>query len=588
MYNRPSIQLGTLKAYLHSAVPGIDVRAYHLYLQIADRLGYRVYREISERTWLAESVFASLLYPQNTDAIERFFRKGAHRSSVLRDVSFSSLTATVKKITNRFIAETPWRSVGLLGISICACQLTSSLYFIRRFKAANPHIPLVAGGSLMSAEAWLRLLEQYPQIDYAVNGEGERPLRALVEHCLNGSTPDQTASIRGVVTAATARGGTAFQQLESLGDLPVPDYKDFFEMLDRLAPEKRFFPTLPLEMSRGCWWQKSAPGQSFSGCAFCNLNHQWKGYRFKQPEQVIQEVEILSRRHRAVSLAFMDNLLPPKTAQETFSGLAAMKKDFLATMKAAGVTHLQIGIEALSSRLLRKMNKGTSAIENLEVMRHCEELRIDNASNLMLLFPGSDRMDVAETLRTLDYAVYFRPLKPVRFWLGRGSPAERFPQGFGLKSVFNHPNWSLLFPKVVCGQLMLSIMAYRGDRMQQRKLWRPVEKKLKKWSRSYAELHTSPYAGPILSYRDGGDFLIIRRRRLDAEHGTHRLVGNSREIYLFCTQRRSLDRLRHRFPRFAKDQLIPFLKLMVAKKLMFEENGQYLSLAVSETRGLKG
>ncbi|MEJ2165538.1 MAG: hypothetical protein P8X90_08410 [Desulfobacterales bacterium] len=60
----------------------------------------------------------------------------------------------------------------------------------------------------------------------------------------------------------------------------------------------------------------------------------------------------------------------------------------------------------------------------------------------------------------------------------------------------------------------------------------------------------------------------------------HRLVGTSRRIYLFCLQHRSLHRIRSRFPTIAEDKIIAFLKMMVAKKLMFEEGDEYLSLAV--------
>jgi hypothetical protein len=60
----------------------------------------------------------------------------------------------------------------------------------------------------------------------------------------------------------------------------------------------------------------------------------------------------------------------------------------------------------------------------------------------------------------------------------------------------------------------------------------------------------------------------------------HRLEGMSREIYLFCGQHRSLKRILQQIPKLTEDRLIPFLKMMVDKKLMFEENKKYLSLAV--------
>jgi len=39
LYTRPSIQLGTLKAFVRSRFPNIGVRSHHLYLQVAEAIG---------------------------------------------------------------------------------------------------------------------------------------------------------------------------------------------------------------------------------------------------------------------------------------------------------------------------------------------------------------------------------------------------------------------------------------------------------------------------------------------------------------------------------------------------------------------
>jgi radical SAM superfamily enzyme YgiQ (UPF0313 family) len=203
-----------------------------------------------------------------------------------------------------------------------------------------------------------------------------------------------------------------FNQLETLNDLPAPDYGDYFKLLDTLPPEKKFFPTIPFEMSRGCWWQKKQEKAGYSGCAFCNLNLQWKGYRAKNPAKVADEIDHLTRKHKTLSISIVDNVLPQKKIHGTFTRISNLDKDLslfcetrattsrrsLASLKKAGVRSIQIGIEALSTRLLKKLNKGTTAIQNLEVMKHCEELGIMNYSNLIVYFPGSDEADIAETL----------------------------------------------------------------------------------------------------------------------------------------------------------------------------------------------
>jgi hypothetical protein len=249
-------------------------------------------------------------------------------------------------------------------------------------------------------------------------------------------------------------------------------------------------------------------------------------------------------------------------------------------MQDAGMYEVQIGIESLSTRLLKKLNKGTTAIQNLEIMKNCEELGIINVSNLILHFPGSDLIDVEETLKNLEFAVPFRPLRCVHFWLGFGSPVYNYSKNFDIKAVFNHPNYAALFPPHIFKSMNFMIKAYRGDLMFQRKIWQPVKKKMRIWKKRYSELHKGPLYTPILSFRDGREFLIIHQKRVGSEPSTHRLIGTSRAIYLFCQRHRSLKRIFAHFPKISEDSVVSFLRMMVEKRLMFEENGRYLSLAI--------
>ncbi len=132
------------------------------------------------------------------------------------------------------------------------------------------------------------------------------------------------------------------------------------------------------------------------------------------------------------------------------------------------------------------------------------------------------------------------------------------------------------------------IQAYRGDLGIQRKLWQPVKTEVMAWEKAYTELHKGTSRTPILSFRDGRDFLIIRRKRLNAESLNHRLIGTSRAIYLFCQRHRPIKSILGHFPKISEDRIVPFLKMMVDKRLMFEENGQYLSLAVPVRLGCRG
>jgi hypothetical protein len=63
---------------------------------------------------------------------------------------------------------------------------------------------------------------------------------------------------------------------------------------------------------------------------------------------------------------------------------------------------------------------------------------------------------------------------------------------------------------------------------------------------------------------------------------TFRLKGFSPGIYRFCETRRTLDQILHEFPSLSFLKLQNFISHMVAKRLMFQEGEQVLSLAVNE------
>jgi len=597
LYSRPSIQLGTLKAYLRSLYPDVRIDAHHVYLTVAQAIGYELYHQISERTWLAEAIYAALLYPERFGRIEKHCRREAGGAALLGKTGLKDLSSRVKKATDAVISDLNWGNYLLAGFSVSLCQLTSSLYFITRLKKKFPHLTVAVGGSTFSGVAMDYFFELFPAIDVVVNGEGELPLGRLIGFLRETPNLADIPPISGIISAqATPKRGrrTEFHQMPALTKLPTPDYDDYFDLLKSFAADKWFFPILPVETSRGCWWQPTAKTGKITGCAFCNLNLQWKGYRAKNPSQVVAEIDDLTARHQSLSVAIVDNVLPKKTSTELFGKLSDLDKDLrlfaeirattswqeLRAMRNAGMREVQIGIEALCTPLLQKLHKGTTAIQNLEIMKNCEALGIANISNLILHFPGSDENDVMQTMHNLEFALIYRPLKPVEFWLGLGSPVWQNPGDFGIKAVFNHPNWAHLFPPKIFNSFQFMVQDYRGDRGFQRRLWRPVKIELRVWQKSYQRLHQGSNPDPILSYRDGRDFLIIRQRSVAGGPQTHRLVGNSRNIYLFCRRHRPLKRIREQFLSLPEDKIVDFLKMMVAKKLMFAENDHYLSLAV--------
>jgi len=594
--NRPSIQLGTLKSYLDYKTPDVRTDCYHPYLEVGNLLGIKEYNSIAERTWMAESIYAYLLNPKKRPEILDLIHKehGPKSQESLPDVK--DISTQIHRLHQRQHFGVDWSSFDLIGFSICLSQLTSSLYMIRQIRDRHPSCRIVVGGSSCAGELGRSLLANIPEIDFVVSGEGELPLLELVNRLAKGNLEggdcpgllwrDGKGQIRGA----------GLNQLPNLSDLPTPDYTDYFRELSQQPRLGNLIPGLPLETSRGCWWHRVKSGSVDRACRFCNLNLQWHGYRSKEPAQVASEMDKLAGKYSSLKFYFVDNILDSKKLDKLFKCISGIERSFeiftelrasvsrreLVQMRKAGVTQVQIGLEALSTRLLRKINKGTTAIQNIEIMKHCEELGIQHLSNLMLGFPTSEAEDVSETLNNLRFVMSYQPLRKVRFWLGDSSPVALHPKQYGIRRITNHPYYQRLLPNSLADSLSLMIKSYIGDRTKQKSLWRPVAHELDHWQRQYESLRREHFSAPLLSYRDGGDFLLIRRRNPGREMESFRLRGSSRAIYLFCETRRTLTKIHRQFPRFSLDQLQTFIADMVEKRLMFQEAKQVLSLAVNE------
>ena len=597
LFNRPSIQLGSLKAFVQHTLPELKVDAHHLYLSIADSLGYDLYGQVSERTWLSESLYAALLYPDREGIIGRFWQRQSSGVPSCQGSDFKDILNKLEGVSTHLLSEIDWQDYDLVGLSVCYGQLTSSLYFIHQIKKRAPSLKVVLGGSACSGALGRSLLDLFSEIDFVISGEGELPLFHLIKWLSSSSAQPRPEPIPGLLErdTETESRSEGFSQLPGLDQLPIPDYEDYFALLKSLEPHKVFIPKLPVEISRGCWWGKNISGQTHKACAFCNLNLQWQGYRAKSHQKIVAELDALTEKYQTLSVSFMDNLMPHRDLTGLFEKVAGLGKDLrlfaeiratasldeLSAMAHSGMYEVQVGVEALSSRLLRKIRKGTSAIQNLEIMKNCESPSLPTLnSNLILEFPGSDQLDVDETLANMEFALPFRPLKGIPFWLGYGSPVWHDPKAYGIKRTHNHPFYAKLFPPEVLQGLILLLQGYHGGLMHQKRLWRPVKQRLDKWKTTYAQLHQSPGSEPILSYQDGGDFLIIRERRYGADDMTHRLKGTSRKIYLFCEKNRPMSQILADFPGFGEEKVLPFLSMMVDKRLMFREGERYLSLAV--------
>nr|MDA8164731.1 hypothetical protein [Desulfobacteraceae bacterium] len=223
LFNRPSIQLAALKAYLaRKAGDWLRVDVYHPYLAVARRLGPAAYHWLSRNLWACEALYAPLLFPERTAAADRLIRQAVSRSEEKIDLDPAPVRDLLAAHLEEWLAAVDWGRYGLVGFSVCFSQLFSTLAAATGLKERHPAVPIAIGGSFCAPAVAVSLRRAFPVIDYAICGEGERPLLELCA-CLAGRREQLPEAVVG-----PGKEAASFQQLDRLEELPAPGYQDYF------------------------------------------------------------------------------------------------------------------------------------------------------------------------------------------------------------------------------------------------------------------------------------------------------------------------------------------------------------------------
>jgi ribosomal peptide maturation radical SAM protein 1 len=573
-------------------------------MDVAVAMGMPLYIQLAEQAMqLGEVVHAGLFYPERRAAVRERLAQVLGDELKLDLADFHSFPEaafgterTYESIAERVLAivEAHLRATvdrladyGLVGLTTCFGQLYANLFVARELKARDPSMRVLLGGSSVSSAVGPSLLKEYGFLDYIIQGEGELPLVSLIR-AIENNDPGAPPGVLSRRNVALNPGGVSLSEVMNLDELPMPDYSGYAE----LADAANVVWALPVEGSRGCWWDRGKQtGNPRNTCYFCNLNVQWKGYRQKSVARLAQEIDELSTTYSNPLLFFLDNIVRLKGIEELSTLLQSHGKDYLTfyEMRAhmspydilciwdMGLRWSQFGIEGLSSKYLKRVGKGTSCIQNLQAMRTCYELGIDSSANLVVNFPGSTDEEVEENrANILQYGILYQPLNVVGFEIGIGSTVEQLRDAFGITNVRNADFWKVGLPEQVYERMVMFNKSAEFPTAD----WTPVREAVEIWKATHAAARATEYQH-VMTYADGGTFLKI----VDGRTGSplsYVLRGKEREIYLQCMEITTRDELMAMFTDGTdqgKAELAASLDRLTAQMLMFSENDKYLALA---------
>ena len=322
------------------------------------------------------------------------------------DHEVSILDAQLEDLEPRAITQRiqEWRA-DVVGITTFTVQLVDVLRTVQAARAAPTVRHVVLGGP--HCNDFPAETRNLPGISAVVRGEGQRPLKALLDAWQAGQEP---RGIPGVVAHPDDPPADHVTLSDDLDSYPIPDRTlvDYRRYTGLLGSGGLFTTVVT---SRGC------PHQ----CTFCNTPR--LKFRSASPARICDELEA------CIALDIRDIYFVDDTFNVTNKRVHALCDEILARclilswtvrmrvngvdrpliekMKRAGCTRIQFGVEQGTDDGLRRLRKGVTILEVERAFDICRGLGVGTVAYFMIGTPTErGRLDV---LRTIRYAIRLRP-----------------------------------------------------------------------------------------------------------------------------------------------------------------------------------
>lgn len=591
----PSLALSLLKPLLENEGVSCDVSylnmAFQAYTGRPD-----VYNEVAEDTWVrgewpfGEELFGEEWAQSNRARLDALLSPGKSNLRAVRDN-----LATLRPMAGPFIREcvetVNWNDYSIIGFTSVFSQQVASLALARRIKQRWPEKIIAFGGGNCDGVMGRALLRLFPFVDWVFSGEADLSFPQAVTRWFAGRPPE------GIPGVAYGQDGQIIEQgpgqSVELDSLPYPDFDDYFAALKKWAPTDLPSAYILLEFSRGCWW-----GEKHQ-CIFCGLNRGTLHFRHKSPQRAEAEIKTLTARYGGkvivtdtiLDMGFFKTLLPVlsnsgKLEELMLETKANLNREQVHILKSAGVKIFQPGIESLDSEILAYMDKGTTLLQNVQLLKWAREYGMYPHWNLLCGFPGENAEAYRRMALLIPSIVHLCPpmgkgVSPVR--LERFSRLFEQSEEWGLRDIRAAAVYGSLYP---FNQEDLDELAYDFDCDFDGKdniptYMGPVKQEVQAWGQCWE--HHEP---PLLAFeRQQVAKIVIYDTRPCRLSCQVELEGEMAMVYLACDARRRFDSLarevrEQRAKEYSGDTTLRRgLDELVARRLMLRDGNWYLSLA---------
>ncbi|HZH16134.1 MAG TPA: radical SAM protein [Archangium sp.] len=331
-----------------------------------------------------------------------------------------------------------------IGISVpMGPQLCPTLLLARYLKSLRPDARIILGGpvlTLMSPQRLHALLERFPCVDAVVRYEGEGPIRALAEQLERDVwRPEEIPHVVTRESAGVTPRGAATTDAFHPARLPYARFDA--ALLARLRA-----PRIGVLQARGCYWGEC------SYCDFIELYSSTRRYNGRPVAGVVGEIAHLRKEHGINAFWLVTESLPPAQGDRfarlllergvrcDWRSFAMVDPGFTPEMLSryveSGCTSLTIGMESMTTRVLKLVRKRATQEDNEQFLQACRKAGLKLDVNLIPNLPTTTYAEALEGLRILEgYSDTLRAVAVFPFEATASSQVGRSPEAFGLSVV---------------------------------------------------------------------------------------------------------------------------------------------------------
>jgi ribosomal peptide maturation radical SAM protein 1 len=595
---RPSIQLGLLQAIGRQTSAIIDTFSLNLdFSLLVGRTNYEILCRFRGRQ-IGEWLFSLKAFPDiEIDASHQFIQQFAEELeglllAMVPPKDFGWLIRLRETLVPAFLTTIenaiPWDSYNLIGFTSSFQQNVASLALAYRLKKRWPDLNIVFGGANFDGDMGRAHMRAHSVIDYAVLGEGDLAFPSLLSAMMQGQFSPMIPNV-AVRTQNVVVEGPKEELFTDLDSLPTPIYDDYFERalsLGVYSSEELAHISIPFESARGCWWGEK------SHCIFCGLNANAIRFRSKSSSRVLDELRILSRRYRKFHFEAVDNIMDKSYVDALFGKIeqlnyqwefffevkSNMSREQIRRLAAGGVTRIQPGIESLDSDILRRMRKGVTKIQNVNLLRWCRYYGISVSWNLLWGIPFETEEQYLAQSSLIDNLFHLQPPDGSgRLWMERYSPLFIESDTFLTNQKIPDKSYQYIYPEDVD----LNSIAYFFDYFLESQLddsaYDNIRQSIAQWKESWSEERR-----PDMNFCWAPGFIRIDDFRVPDLPGRFEFDGILADLYAFISDKPlSVKSIMLKSSiNFSVDEVKKVLHGFVDRNLAIEENGHYLALAI--------